>query len=197
MLEGIRAIGFDLMDTVLADPFVPAIEEVTGLPVAEVYEGMDREAWRALELGRIGDEEWGRRFWRPGSGRGPLDPAAFRRAASTRYRFLPGMEELLGELCRLRPLHVMSNYPRWYLELERRFALGRFFSGHHLSWEVGARKPDPDYYRGVLARIGVAPGELLFIDDRERNLAAAAALGIRTLPFRGAHNLRTLLLPPP
>ncbi len=194
MLDEIRVIGFDLMDTVLADPFVPAIEEVTGLPVEEVYRGMDREAWGALELGEIYDDEWGRRFWKPGSGRGPLDPAAFRAAADRRYRFVPGMEELLGELASRLPLHVMSNYPRWYLDLERRFRLDRFFSGHHLSWEVGARKPDPAYYEAVLARIGVEPGQLLFVDDREKNLSAARELGIRTMRFTDAVSLRAVLL---
>ncbi len=195
MPRGIRVIGFDLMDTVLVDPFVPAIEEVTGLPVETVYREMDRDAWRLLELGEIDDREWGARFWRPGSGRPPLDPAAFRAAAERRYRFVPGMEELLGELAARGspPLHVMSNYPRWYLDLARRFRLERFFAGHHLSWEVGARKPDPAYYRRVLSRLGVEPGELLFVDDRERNLAAARELGIRTVPFRDAASLRAAL----
>jgi len=194
VIDGIRVIGFDLMDTVLADPFVPAIEEVTALPVEAVRREMDRSAWRALELGEIDDEEWGRRFWRAGCGRPPLDPAAFRAAADRRYRFLPGMEELLAELAARWPLHVMSNYPRWYLDLERRFRLDRFFGGHHLSWEVGARKPDPAYYRAVLARIGIEPGELLFVDDRERNLAAARELGIRTVPFTDAASLRAIVL---
>lgn len=62
--------------------------------------------------------------------------------------------------------------------------------GDFLSWfrdilvsgEVGVAKPDPAIYRLMQARIdaslpGVAPGELLFIDDNAANVAAATALG--------------------
>ena len=46
---------------------------------------------------------------------------------------------------------------------------------------LGAAKPDPDYFRAALAMAGVSTGEALFVDDSAENIAAAAALGLRTL----------------
>ena len=46
---------------------------------------------------------------------------------------------------------------------------------------LGAAKPDPDYFRAALEMAGVGAGEALFVDDSAENIAAAAALGLRTL----------------
>ncbi|HEX7086969.1 MAG TPA: HAD family phosphatase [Vicinamibacterales bacterium] len=65
-----------------------------------------------------------------------------------------------------------------------------------ISYEVALAKPEPEIYRLTLNRLGVLPGDTLFVDDRPENIEAAAALGIRTLPFTGdgsVDELRRLL----
>ena len=47
------------------------------------------------------------------------------------------------------------------------------------SCEVGARKPEPRYFRLALERIGIEPEEAVFLDDMESNVAGARAVGIR------------------
>jgi putative hydrolase of the HAD superfamily len=47
-----------------------------------------------------------------------------------------------------------------------------------LSCEVGVAKPEAAIYRAALDRLGVAPGDALFIDDNAGFCAAAADLGI-------------------
>jgi 2-haloacid dehalogenase/putative hydrolase of the HAD superfamily len=46
-----------------------------------------------------------------------------------------------------------------------------------VSGAVGLMKPDPAIFELAAARAGLAPGELLFVDDSQRNIDAAAALG--------------------
>jgi HAD superfamily hydrolase (TIGR01509 family) len=46
---------------------------------------------------------------------------------------------------------------------------------HHVSFALGAKKPDPEFFRRGLARLDEAP---VFVDDREDNVAAARALGV-------------------
>jgi len=48
---------------------------------------------------------------------------------------------------------------------------------------VGMRKPDPAIYALTCERLGIAPGDCLFIDDFEHNCAAASALGITAVHF--------------
>jgi putative hydrolase of the HAD superfamily len=49
---------------------------------------------------------------------------------------------------------------------------------------VGARKPEPRIYELTLARLGVAAGAALLIDDIELNCEAARSLGIPSIWFR-------------
>lgn len=46
-----------------------------------------------------------------------------------------------------------------------------------VSGEHGLIKPDPAIYRLLCDKVGMAPHELLFVDDSVRNVEAAAALG--------------------
>jgi putative hydrolase of the HAD superfamily len=48
---------------------------------------------------------------------------------------------------------------------------------------VGMRKPDPEIYELCAARLGVAPDECLFVDDREDNCAGAAAVGMHVVRY--------------
>ena len=47
-----------------------------------------------------------------------------------------------------------------------------------LSCEAGWAKPDPRIYAEALARLGAEPGDALFVDDTEGNVAAARSLGL-------------------
>jgi putative hydrolase of the HAD superfamily len=55
-------------------------------------------------------------------------------------------------------------------------------------------KPDPAIYRYTLEKLGTQPGETLFIDDRQVNTEAAAALGMKALLFTTVDQLRTDLV---
>jgi putative hydrolase of the HAD superfamily len=55
---------------------------------------------------------------------------------------------------------------------------------------VGLRKPKDAIYRRALDVLGVSAGRILFIDDRQENVAAATAAGMKTIRFEGADSLR-------
>lgn len=61
----------------------------------------------------------------------------------------------------------------------------RYFDALIVSWELGLLKPDPRIYRVALDRLGVAPGEALFVDDRPANVAGAEAVGMQGMVFTG------------
>ncbi len=56
--------------------------------------------------------------------------------------------------------------------------------GAVLSYQEKVQKPDKEIYRIFLERYDLNPQECLFLDDQERNIEAAAELGIRGIVFR-------------
>ncbi len=57
------------------------------------------------------------------------------------------------------------------------------FDALFLSYEMGCRKPNPEYYDRVLDAMGALPEEVLFIDDTQANLDTAAEMGLHTWLF--------------
>lgn len=55
-------------------------------------------------------------------------------------------------------------------------------AGGFYSCEVGAAKPDPEFFRRVLALLGdPEPRSVVFVDDSRRNVDSAARLGVRAV----------------
>ena len=62
------------------------------------------------------------------------------------------------------------------------------------SYELGIAKPDRKIYRYALEKLGTQPEETLFIDDRQLNVEAAIALGMKGVVFTDVEKLRTDLI---
>ena len=70
------------------------------------------------------------------------------------------------------------------------FDLGKDFSVFFSSCFLGLRKPDEAIYRAALSVTQRTPDQCLFIDDREVNLECPRALGLHTIHFQDAIQLR-------
>jgi len=57
------------------------------------------------------------------------------------------------------------------------------------SCRIGAVKPEPAAFHWCLAELGVDATDVLFVDDRQENVTAAEAVGIRAKLFVGAEDL--------
>lgn len=104
------------------------------------------------------------------------------------------MAALLTELGKRYPLYLLSNTNEsHYGFLSSKFKVDRHFKELILSHKVGFTKPDPRIYQEVLKRSGIAAHKCLFVDDLERNVAAAAELGMHTIRFVGIDDLKQRL----
>ncbi len=74
------------------------------------------------------------------------------------------------------------------------FGLRKQFKVALSSCYLGLRKPEPAIYRRALDILGRPAERILFIDDREENVAGAAAAGIKAIRFDGALGLRRELV---
>jgi HAD superfamily hydrolase (TIGR01509 family) len=185
----IRVVAFDVMDTLLQDPFREALVAATGLSLAELVVRRDPDAYPAFERGDTDEDTYWQAFTAAGI---EPDREAFHAVRRSRTTWLPGMAELLDDLAGVVERVTASNYPVWIEELAATRLTGRVdrvVASHHL----GVRKPDLAFYRRLLDTLGRSRDEVLFVDDREVNVEAARATGLVAHRFVDAGTLRAWL----
>ncbi len=97
----------------------------------------------------------------------------------------PELATYLGSLRPRYPTALLSNsFDGARREEEARLHLSQIADLIIYSHEVGFAKPDPRIYALTCERLGCRPEEIVFLDDVERNVAAAAAYGIHAILFR-------------
>jgi putative hydrolase of the HAD superfamily len=100
----------------------------------------------------------------------------------------PDTVELLYRLKRKGyPLYCLSNMGFASIEyLEKTHTFWDVFDGAVISCRLQLCKPERGIYEHLLRTYALAAEDTLFIDDVQKNLDAAAQLGIRTLRFENA-----------
>lgn len=108
---------------------------------------------------------------------------------------VPGTADLVRELHAAGvPLWGLTNWSaELYPHAPERFDVLALLDQVVVSGEVGAAKPDPAAYRAVIERAGVPAERLVFVDDKQLNVDAAAALGMDAIRFTTATDLRERL----
>jgi HAD superfamily hydrolase (TIGR01509 family) len=138
-------------------------------------EAIDRDYVEA-SLGRMDTDT----FWQ----RMGVDPA-LENDYLAGHRLIEGTLEALAELKqRHGRLACLSNdVSSWSLKLRQRFGLESWIDHWFISGDLGLRKPSAEIYRVAADRLGVQPHDVVFVDDRPRNLDAAKAVGFNTVLF--------------
>jgi epoxide hydrolase-like predicted phosphatase len=102
-------------------------------------------------------------------------------------------EQLVRVVQRLRPQYkigLLTNAVRSELNFcITNDEMAEWFDDVVISQEVELAKPDAPIYIRACERLGVNPGEVVFIDDRERNLKGAIEVGMQTMLFCGVDDL--------
>ena len=120
-------------------------------------------------------------------------------AAAYLEHFPASLGEVPGTFDIVRDLHAagvaMVGLTNWSDELYYPYAAGRFavlslLDDVVVSGEVKVAKPDPRAYLIAAERLGLPVDRLLFVDDRQANVDAAAALGMDGVVFIDAPTLR-------
>jgi putative hydrolase of the HAD superfamily len=107
------------------------------------------------------------------------------------FGVLPDMEPLLAELSGCVRLVALSNTNETHTATWRDLYRGvlAHFERVFVSHEMGLRKPETECYRRVLDYLGLPAGEIVFIDDKAANVAAAESLGMRGIVAETAGQL--------
>ena len=136
-------------------------------------------------FGRCTYEEWCARL-RASTGMSQADFDAYMAAFWDIYMGDPN-EELIAYFRGLRPRYrtaILSNSFVGAREQEEvRYRFTSMADVAIYTHEEGVRKPDPRIFAIACERLGVQPEEIVFLDDVEKNVAAAAAYGIHAILF--------------
>ncbi|GGI06328.1 HAD-IA family hydrolase [Egicoccus halophilus] len=185
----IRVVAFDLMDTVVRDPYRDALRAATGLSLDELFARRPPGAYPALERDELAESDYWSSFATCGIA---VDADAFHRTRLAGTTWLPGMAELLDGLDGVVVRATASNYPRWIDGLAGTLLAGRF-ERVLASCHLGVRKPAAGFYTALLGALDVGADEVLFVDDREENVTGARELGIAAHRYRDADGVRAFL----
>jgi putative hydrolase of the HAD superfamily len=151
---------------------------------ADVFSHPD---WLELDRGTLGrDDVIARAAQRTGVAEG--DMQRLLQAVPPSLVVFPDTVELLYCLKRKGyPLYCLSNMGFASIEyLEKTHTFWDAFDGAVISCRLQLCKPERGIYEHLLRTYALAAEDTLFIDDVQKNLDAAANLGIRTLKFENA-----------
>jgi epoxide hydrolase-like predicted phosphatase len=154
-----------VFETIYGSPAWAEIERGVGDPVAwfdEAHRELERRAGRALP--RLHEE------WR--KAQALIDRnVALVRALRPPYR------------CSILSNADLSLRGR----LEGELALHHLFDDIVVSAEVGMAKPAPEIFRLAAERLGLPPAACVFVDDWDKNVAAAREVGMEAVLHRADH----------
>lgn len=158
-----------------------------GTPAADMALPMsDAEFWRVwLGSEAVGEYETGRlaltEFCRRMGAEFGLAAGGFtaERLARWRLPLYPQVAATLRGLAGRYSLALLSNTNAMHWQAVRAQSdVFDAFSHVFLSYELGLHKPDRAIFEHVLDRLATPAADVVFIDDSERNVAAARELGI-------------------
>jgi len=162
------------------------LDRAHGLPRSSVFETLYRsETWRAIERGGGDADAWRREAHRALETRAgrPLPPLheEWRKSQAA-------IESNVALVVALRPRYkvsILSNADASLRgRLEHEIGIRHLFDDIVCSAEVGMAKPEPAVFDLACGRLGLAPGECVFVDDYEVNVTAARDLGMQGVLFR-------------
>jgi len=145
----------------------------------------------AFETGHASLEKYLARtvFYRPRS----FTPEDFKQFMQEQSQECPEGMAVLAGVARTRK-YFLAALNNESLEMNEyrieRFHLRDYFAAFFSSCFLGVRKPDAGIYRLALRITQRPPEECVFIDDRSLNLECARELGMRTILFQNAAQLR-------
>ncbi|MGC9359948.1 MAG: HAD family hydrolase [Anaerolineae bacterium] len=184
----IKAFMFDCGGVILGNPDLSryhAWEDRLGLQRDELatrlYEGI---AWRRAEVGELTEDA----YWiEAGRELGIDDPQAIDALKNDMWDSWTINPRTLALIDRVRQRHrvaILSNATDVLrTALAERYGIADRFDCIISSAEVGVAKPERGIYEIALERLALAPEQVVFIDDRPDNVAAAANLGMHVIWF--------------
>lgn len=182
----------DVMDTLVVDPAYDVVLSFFEMQRTDFFALKSKTAYDAFERGAIDEEAFRRSYFIDGR---DFDLDALKARLCEGYRWVHGIPALLDDLKAAGyPMFALSNYSVWSELIEDKLELSRWVDWRFVSHKTGHRKPEARAYLNAAQSLAVSPQQCLFVDDRDKNVEGARAVGMRAVRFHNAAQLRAELL---
>lgn len=188
----IKAVAFDFGgvigndDHALIDHFIATSLDVPDSEVEKIL------AKRNSYIGEGGTEaDFFSEFVKEKGTQLPLDwYKQYQEVSEKAMKIDPKMVEIVKALHKMGYTTAMlSNVTAAHAEILREMGIYEFFRPLLLSYKMGVEKPNPVAFQMLLHALALSPEQVIFVDNEERNVAAAKKLGIDAILFTTADNL--------
>lgn len=100
------------------------------------------------------------------------------------YQLIEGTKKIILELSKKYKIYFLSDNVKERVDkINTIHNFITWFESGIFSHEVGVRKPHPKIYELAVKKIKFKPEEIVFIDDKEKNLEPAKKLGMKVIHF--------------
>lgn len=170
-----KAILLDMYGVIVkqtGDDFVPYIRQFfPDIEPEEIY-----DSWFRADVGEISSLK----IWEAIGFEG--DWEAVEKAYLDTIELNDGFMEFVTAARNRYKLAVVSNdTSRWSRYLREKFDINKYFDVISISGDLGIRKPDERIFLLTAEKLGCSADDCIYIDDRRKNLNAAARLGMRPI----------------
>lgn len=170
-----KAILLDMYGVIVkqtGDDFVPYIRQFfPDIEPEEIY-----DSWFRADVGEISSLK----IWEAIGFEGDLE--AVEKAYLDTIELNDGFMEFVTAARNRYKLAVVSNdTSRWSRYLREKFDINKYFDVISISGDLGIRKPDERIFLLTAEKLGCSADDCIYIDDRRKNLNAAARLGMRPI----------------
>ena len=192
-----QAVVFDFGGVLTGNPdreaVVHFIRQTHQLSEAE-FEKVNQEKRRAIKEGKSDEEFWigyakEQEIQLPANW-SEVFHTVMKRAVGANPEMFALVERLKREKI---PVALLSNIDVRLSKLIRSFGYYDLFESCLLSHEIGVEKPDPKAFEILLKELDVPAQDVVFIDDKEENVAAAKTLGIDAIVFESTDQIKSEL----
>lgn len=84
-----------------------------------------------------------------------------------------------------------NNYEDLFTHYQELYDFKKYFDFTFSSSAIGHKKPEPEAFQHVLRELNANPDEVVFVDDKEKNVVGASDLGIPTVHFKNYQQFKS------
>ncbi len=177
---------FDLMDTLIADPFYENFFNCLTSEQKKLWlKYKNHEQYILFEEGKILENEYFKHYYKENNIK-LISGQKMKKLMFQKIEYLPEVRELLIQIRKLEKTYMVlaSNYSIWYNEVFKKLKdLEGYFDFLFFSCEVGYRKPDEKFFQVIqnsvidFVKEKDQSDDVIFFDDKKENCLVGEKFG--------------------